>query len=53
MKKRKNLETTTAEYRARRREQHERTQRMLAERIAYHEARIAERRRAAGEQAPG
>lgn len=27
------------------REQHERTQRMLAERIAYHEARIAARER--------
>ena len=53
MKKRKNLETTTPEYRARRREQHEQTQRILAERIAYHEARIAERERAAGEQASG
>jgi len=35
------------------REQHERTQRMLAERIAYHEARIAARERAAEEPAPG
>ena len=53
MRKRKNPETTRAEYLARRREQHERTQRLLAERIAYHEARIAERERATGEQASG
>ncbi|MCZ7587879.1 MAG: hypothetical protein M5U27_03240 [Gaiella sp.] len=53
MKKRKTPGTRTPEYLESRRAQHERTQRMLAERIAYHEARIAERERAAGESAAG
>jgi hypothetical protein len=34
------------------RERHERTQRMLAERIAYHEARIAARERGQDPDAP-
>ena len=40
-KKRKRIPDFPAEVR----ERHERTQRMLAERIAYHEARIAARER--------
>ena len=52
-KKRKRPEPTTDEEYARLREQHDRTQRVLAERIAYHEARIAERERAADEQSSG
>ena len=53
MKKKRNLETAPPEYLARRREEHARTQRMLAERIAYHQARLAERARARGEQGSG
>jgi len=46
-------ETPSAEEYAELEKQHERSQRMLVERIAYHEARIAERQRATGESAPG
>jgi hypothetical protein len=53
MKKKRNLETATPEDLARRREEHARTRRMLADRIAHHQARLAERARGRGEQASG
>jgi hypothetical protein len=49
-KKRKGPEATSPERDAELREQHARTQRMLADRIAYHQARVAERKRASGER---
>jgi hypothetical protein len=52
MKKRKKTTTADSERRAELREQHRRTQQMLAERIAYHEARIAARGRGEGGQSP-
>jgi len=45
MKKRKKMKTTERVLPPEFWERHERTQRMLAERIAYHEARIAARER--------
>jgi hypothetical protein len=43
--------TTSSEEFEKLQEQHARTQRMLAERIAFHQARIAERKRATGDSA--
>jgi hypothetical protein len=52
MRKRKRTTTADGERRAELRAQHRRTQQMLAERIAYHQARIEARERGEGGQAP-
>lgn len=51
MAKKKRKMLTNREWWAKHREQFERTDRLLKERIAYHEARLAEERTARGEDA--